>query len=110
MLQTIILILLMDINVYLLLDQIEAHSNHCNAKKEIKGTESDPFLSVFHFLVWSQVSKSDCCQGDEAKVGTERQLACSYHCGGMIMVMMRNLSRKGNDDADHDSSNDCEGE
>ena len=80
MLDIIIVILLMDINGYLLLDQIEAHSNHCNAKKEIKGTESDPFLSVFHFLVWSQVSKSDCCQGDEAKVGAERQLSCSYHC------------------------------
>ena len=99
----------MNINGYLLLDQIEAHSNHCNAKEEIEGTESDPFLSVFHLLVWSQVSKSDCCQGDEAKVGAERQLSCSYHCGGMIMVMMRNLSRKGNDDADDDSSDDCEG-
>ena len=56
----------------LLLDKVEAHGNHGDAKEEIEGAESDPLLPVLHLLIRGQVPEANGCQSDEAKVGTEK--------------------------------------
>ena len=55
----------------LLLDKVEAHGNHGNAKEEIERAEGNSLLPIFHLLIWGQVPETNGCQSDEAKVGAE---------------------------------------
>ena len=58
---------------YLLLNKVEAHGNHGDAKEEIERAEGDSFLAVLHLLIWGQVPKTNGCQSDETEVGAEEE-------------------------------------
>lgn len=59
---------ILDVVNDLLLDKIEAHSDHGDAEEEVEGAEGEPDLAVLTLLVGHEVPEADGGEGDEAEV------------------------------------------
>ena len=62
---------------HFLLHQVEAHCYKCHAQHQVHGAEDETdvdFLTLDHSFPRNYVSKPNCAEADEAKVGTVQEV------------------------------------